>query len=148
MYFSISRKFAIQRTMKSFIEIKPNSDFSIHNLPYCVFSTPQNVNKQKFIQQTNLLFFIVFYFVVGCQKDWCWYWRFDSRSVQCHRFLCTGIRCKQSIVNSSLLELKANISFNFGIFSGTIERRSAQYLDVINSDRMENYSIDYSKFIA
>lgn len=29
--------------MKSFVEIKPNSDFSIYNLPYCVFTTQQNV---------------------------------------------------------------------------------------------------------
>lgn len=41
-----------------------------------------------------------------------------------------------------------NISFIVGISLGTIERRRTQFIDVINTNRMENYPIDYSKFIA
>lgn len=41
--------------MKSFVGIEANSDFSIYNLPYCVFSTHQHVCKTLSFQNFGIL---------------------------------------------------------------------------------------------
>lgn len=41
--------------MKSFVQVRDNSDFSIYNLSYCVFSTKENVNLFLFFSDVKNL---------------------------------------------------------------------------------------------
>lgn len=37
--------------MKSFVPVQAHSDFTIYNLPYCIFSTQQNVGYRHIFAQ-------------------------------------------------------------------------------------------------
>ena len=49
--FSIYLKLFAELTMASFLQIPNESDFSIHNLPYGVFSTKDNVSRHFYMKR-------------------------------------------------------------------------------------------------